>query len=192
MLLGVALRFVNHLLGQQRWARERLQPFAGQRVRFAFGAFGLPLAIAGDGRFVAEAGAVGSAAPNVTLTLPADAPLRALTDRASLLTAAHIAGSAELAEALAFVFRHLDWDVESDVAHFVGDIAAHRLVAGGRSIARWHQQQATNLALNLAEYFTEESPAITRRADVADFCSQTAELAATLSRLEARLARLER
>lgn len=189
MLLGVALRLANHLLGQQGWARERLQPFAGQRVHFAFGVFDLPLAIAGDGRFAAD---TTGGAPAVTLTLPPDAPLRALTDRASLLTAAHIAGSAELAEALAFVFRHLDWDVESDVAHFVGDIAAHRLVAGGRSIARWHQQQATNLALNLAEYFTEESPAITRRADVADFCSQTAELAATLSRLEARLARLER
>lgn len=190
MLLGAALRFVNHLLGQQRWARERLQPFAGQRVRFAFGAFSLPLTIAGDGRFVADADA--GAAPTVTLTLPADAPLRALSDRASLLGAAHIAGSAELAETLGFVFRHLDWDVEGDVAHFVGDIAAHRLVAGGRRVARWHQQQATNLALNLAEYFTEESPAIARRADVADFCAQSGELAASLSRLEARIARLER
>ena len=192
MLLAAALRFANHVLGQHGWARQRLLPFAGQRVRFEFGAFAVPLLIAGDGRLVSETGASDGAAPTVTLTLPPDAPLRALTDRASLFAAAHIAGSAELAETLAFVFRHLDWDVESDVAHFVGDIAAHRLVAGGRSIARWHQQQATNLALNLAEYFTEESPAIARRLDVSDFCAEAARLPEQLDRLAARVAALER
>ena len=192
MLLAVALRFANHVLGQQGWTRQRLQAFAGQRVRFEFGAFALPLLIAGDGRLVADTGAGDGAAPTVTLTLPPDAPLRALTDRASLFAAAHIAGSAELAETLAFVFRHLDWDVEDDVARVVGDIAAHRLVAGGQRFVRWHQQQATNLALNLAEYFTEERPAIARRADVADFCAQSAALPDELAALEARIARLAR
>ena len=189
MLLGAALRIVNHLLAGEDWARDRLQPFAGQTARLEFGALTLPLAISGGGLFVAA----GRDAPaEVTITLPADAPLRALTDRPSLFAAARLSGSAELAETLGFIFRNLRWDAESDLAQVIGDIAAHRLVAGGKQLARWHRQQAVNLAANFAEYFTEEDPSIARRADVADFCAQVAALPSQLGRLEARIASLER
>ena len=188
MLLDAALGFVNHLLAGEDWARQRLSPFAGQTARLEFGALTLPLAISAAGLFVAA----GRDAPaDVTITLPADAPLRALTDRPSLFTAARLSGSAELAESLRFIFRNLRWDVESDLAQLVGDIAAHRLVAGGKQLARWHQQQAKNLAANFAEYFTEESPSIARSSDVASFCAQVASLPDELSRLEARIAALE-
>ena len=188
MLLDAALGLVNHLLAGEDWARARLQPFAGLTARLEFGALTLPLAINATGLFVAA----GHDAPaDVTITLPADAPLRALTDRPSLFTAARLAGSAELAETLGFVFRNLRWDAESDLARFVGDIAAHRLVAFGSGLARWHQQQAFNLAANFAEYFTEEKPSIARRSDVTDFCAEVARLPDELARIEARIAVLE-
>ena len=188
MLLGTVLAAINHLLAGEDWARERLSPFAGQTARFEFGALTLPLAISADGLFVA-AGRVAPA--DVTITLPADAPLRLLTDRGSLLSAAQLSGSAQLAENLGFVFRNLRWDVEADLAQFVGDIAAHRLVAVGSRVASWQRQQAVNLAANLAEYFTEENPTIARRDDVADLCAQVAALPPELDRLEARIAALE-
>ena len=188
MLLGAALGLVNHLLAGEDWARQRLSPFAGQTARLEFGALTLPLAINADGLFVA---AGGNAPADVTITLPADAPLRALTDRESLFTAARLAGSAQLAENLGFVFRNLRWDAESDLARVVGDIAAHRLVAVGNGLLRWHQQQAFNLAANLAEYFTEEKPSIARQGDVADFCAEVTRLPDELARLEARIAALE-
>lgn len=188
MLLGAALAIVNHLLADEGWARDRLRPFAGQGACLEFGPFRLPLTVSPLGLFVAG----DSAAAGVTITLPGDAPLRALTDRRSLFAAAHLAGSAELAETLGFVFRNLRWDAEGDLARLVGDIAAHRLVASGQGIARWHRRQATSLAFNLAEYYTEENPTIARRADVADFCAQAAELPAVLARLEKRIAALER
>ena len=197
MLLRPFLRVFNHLLAQEDWARERLKPFAGQSVCLRLGAIALPLAVRADGLFAAHDAADdgadrGASAATVTITLPPDAPLRALTDRQSVFTAAHIAGPAEFAETLGFVFRNLDWDAESDLARVVGDVAAHRLVTGGRKVARWHQRQATNLALNVAEYLTEENPTIARRADVAEFCAQTDALSAELAALEARIARLER
>ena len=188
MLLGTALAAINHLLAGEDWARQRLTPFAGQTARLEFGALALPLAISADGLFVAA----GRAAPaDVTITLPADAPLRALTDRESLFTAAQLSGSAQLAENLGFVFRNLRWDVEADLAQLVGDIAAHRLVAVGSRVASWQRQQAFNLAANLAEYFTEESPTIARQRDVADFCAEVSRLPDELARLEARIAALE-
>ena len=188
MLLGTALAAINHLLAGEDWARQQLSPFVGQTARLEFGALALPLAISADGLFVAA----GRDAPaDVTISLPADAPLRALTDRESLFTAARLAGSAQLAENLGFVFRNLRWDVEADLSRVVGDIAAHRLVAVGSRVASWQRQQAFNLAANVAEYFTEESPSIARQRDVAGFCAQVADLPQQLDRLEARIAALE-
>ena len=188
MLLGTALAAINHLLAGEDWARERLSPFAGQTARLEFGALALPLAISADGLFVAA----GRDAPaDVTITLPADAPLRALTDRESLFTAARLVGSAQLAENLGFVFRNLRWDVEADLAQLVGDIAAHRLVAVGSRVASWQRQQALNLAANFAEYFTEENPSIARRDDVEDLCAEATRLPDQVARLAARIAALE-
>jgi ubiquinone biosynthesis protein UbiJ len=183
-----ALAFINHVLAAEDWARERLKPFAGQAVRLEAGALARVLEITGDGLLVAGDD---DAAVAVTIVLPADAPLRALIDRPALFAAAQISGSAELAENLGFLFRNLRWDIESDLAQLVGDIAARRLVEGGKRIGRWQAEQARNLAANLAEYFTEESPLLARRDDLADFCAEVAALPARLAQIERRIASLE-
>jgi ubiquinone biosynthesis protein UbiJ len=193
MLIGAALGFINHLLASEQWARDRLKAFAGKTARLELGALGLPLEITPDGLFAAGAkDAVTSVTPSVIITLPADAPLRVVTDRASVFAAAQISGSAELAESLGFVFRNLRWDVESDLAQLFGDIAARRLVAGGTQLLAWQQQQAMNLARNVAEYCTEENPTIARRRDVWAFCAEVGGLQETLTKLESRIAALER
>jgi len=188
MLVDAILGFLNHLLAGEDWARDRLQPFAGQTARFELGALSQALEITAAGFF-----ATGdkNAPASVTIKLPADAPLRALTDRPSLFTAAHISGSAELAEVLGFIFRNLSWDIESDLSSLVGDIAARRLVSGGKQLVKWQQDQARNLALNLAEYFTEESPAIARRKDVVAFYADVGGVREELGQLEKRVALLE-
>ena len=188
MLVDATLGILNHLLSGEDWARKRLQTFAGQTARFELGALTLPLEITVAGLF-----AVGdrNASASVIIKLPADAPLRALTDRPSLFAAAHISGSAELAETLGFIFRNLHWDAESDLSLLVGDIAARRLVSGGKQLVQWQQNQARNLALNLAEYFTEESPVIARQKDLAAFCADVDGVQEQLSRLEKRVALLE-
>jgi ubiquinone biosynthesis protein UbiJ len=189
MLVGAALGFLNHLLASEEWARDRLKAFAGKTARLELGALGLPLEITPDGRFAAGAK---DAAASVTITLPADAPLRVLSDPASVFAAAQISGSAELAESLGFVFRNLRWDVESDLAQLLGDIAARRLVAGGTQLLAWQRQQAMNLARNVAEYCTEENPTIARRRDVSAFCAEVGGLQEALTKLESRVAALER
>lgn len=182
------LGFINHLLVGEDWARDRLKPFAGQTVRLELGVLERSLEITADGLFAAGDE---NAAVAVTITLPADAPLRALIDRPALFAAAQISGAAELAENLGFLFRNLRWDVESDLAGLIGDIAARRLVEGGKRVGRWQTAQARNLALNLAEYFTEENPLIARRQDLADFCAEVDALQERLAQFEQRVAKLE-
>jgi ubiquinone biosynthesis protein UbiJ len=188
MLANAAFGFVNHLLDGEDWACARLKPFAGQAARLDLGAFKLLLEITAEGRF--RAGNTDCEAA-VIITLPVQAPILVLTDRPSLLAAARINGSAELAEALGFVFSNLHWDVESDLSLVLGDIAARRLVEGGQQAARWTRDQAMNLALNLAEYLTEENQTLARPRDVATFCHEVATLNDDVSRLEARLTILE-
>lgn len=188
MLANAILGLLNHVLAGEDWARTRLKAFAGQSARVELGTLGLPLEISDNGLFrVSSANDV----PVVSIALPADTPLRLLTDRSSVLTQAHISGSAELAETLGFVFRNIRWDIESDLARLVGDIAAHRLVKGGKDLAVWQLTQIHNLARNLAEFYTEEKPLIARQSDVSTFCQAVPEVQAELLQLERRVASLE-
>ena len=76
MLIDAALGLANHLLVSEDWARNRLKAFAGQTARLQLGALNFPLEITADGRFRTGDKNATSA---VTITLPADAPIRAVT-----------------------------------------------------------------------------------------------------------------
>ena len=127
----------------------------------------------------------------MSIALPADAPVRALTDRDGLMAAAQISGPADFAEALGFVLRNLRWDAEDDLSRLVGDIAARRMVSSGKQVFQWQREQAKNLAANLGEYFSEETKAIARRQEITEFCAEVAQQDEALGHLEARIAALE-
>jgi len=190
MLLPITLKAINHLMAGEDWASRRLQAFAGQTLRIELGRLALPLAIGVDGLFVEQKPADAPAA--VTITLPPDTPARLILDRSSVLGSARISGSAELAECLSFVFKNLRWDAEHDLARVVGDIAARRVVDGGRRFASWQATQMTSLTGNLLEFLTNEQPTLVRRDDVSTFSASVASSTEAVEALEARVARLER
>ena len=185
------LAAINHLLGQAIWAREKLAPFAGHSARINLPPFEAAFLIGEDGYVSAPILADSTETePEVSISLPAATPLLALQGKDAVMRAARIEGSAEFAEALGFVIRNLRWDAEEDLSKVVGDIAAHRIVAGTREFASWQRQAAQNLAENLAEYFTEEQPLIARRNDIADFSTGIDRLRDDVARLEKRVQRL--
>ena len=187
MLNGLLVRALNHLVTGESWAGERLRAFAGQRVLIAGGPFPVHLGVTSDGLFeVAEE----AGEPAVTITLPADFAARLLVDRSSLFSAAKLAGSADFAETLAFVFRNLRWDAEDDLSRFVGDIAARRLVQAGKSLHAWQTQAVSNLAANVAEYATEDSDLLAPPRKLQAFGDAVNTLRDDVARLEKRLQRL--
>ena len=130
------LAAVNHLLGQAAWARQKLAPFAGHAARIKMPPFEAAFLIGADGCISAPAE---EAELEVSISLPAATPLLALQGKDVVMRAARIEGSAEFAEALGFVIRNLRWDAEEDLSRLVGDIAAHRIVKGGKEFAVWQQ-----------------------------------------------------
>lgn len=181
------LAAINHLLGQASWARDKLAPFAGHAAQIKMPPFEAAFLIGEDGCIGAAAA---DAELEVSISLPAATPLLALQGKDAVMRAARIEGSAEFAEALGFVIRNLRWDAEEDLSKLLGDIAAHRIVAGTSEFVAWQQQAARNFAENLAEYFTEEQPLIARQADIAEFSSEIDRLRDDVARLEKRLQRL--
>lgn len=136
------------------------------------------------------AAAEASAPVAVSIRLPDDAPLRALTDHPSLFSAATISGSVDLAETLAFVFRNLRWDVEQDLSELLGDIVARRAMRLVTGLAKWQVQGAKNLAFGLAEYLTEEEKGVAPRRELEAFCTEVNALRDDFARIEKRLGRI--
>jgi ubiquinone biosynthesis protein UbiJ len=178
---------INHLLGQASWAREKLVPFAGHAAQIKLPPFEAAFLIADDG-CISIPGP--EANLEVSISLPATTPLLALQGKDAVMRAARIEGSAEFAETLGFVIRNLRWDAEEDLSKIVGDMAAHRIVAGSREFAAWQRQAAQNFAENLAEYFTEEQPLIARQGDIDEFSKDIDRLRDDVARLEVRVRQL--
>lgn len=178
---------INHLLGQAGWARDMLAPFAGHAAQITLPPFEAAFMVTAEGTIAAPAP---GAELEVAIALPATTPLLALQGKEAVMRAARIDGSAEFAQALAFVIRNLRWDAEEDLSRLVGDIAAHRIVKGGKALADRQQRAAQNFASNLAEYFSEEQPLIAKPADIASFSDEVDRLRDDVARLEKRLQRL--
>lgn len=179
---------VNHVLVRSQWALERLQAFSGQHFRIDANPVTLDAGIGADGLLVAP---TGDAVPDVVLSLPlAEAPLVLAGGMDRLMNRVGISGNAELAEVLGFVFRNLSWDVEEDLSRIVGDIPAHRIVSGARSIGASQARALEGLSGNLAEYLTEEGRLLAVPADIASFRDEVSQLRDAVARMGKRVDRL--
>ena len=183
-----ALAALNHLLEQQSWAAERLRPFAGQAVELRCPPFpDLRLRITGNG--LLDRAQTETASALVVKLSPGTLPLLLARDEAARKRI-EIEGSAGLAGAVDYLFRHLSWDFEEDLSRVFGDIVAHRLASGGKALAAWQRDAASRLAESLAEYWTEEQPLLARPADVASFSRDVDTLRDDVARLEKRIEQL--
>jgi len=179
-----ALAALNHLLDPSAWARDRLRGFAGRRARLYAPPLTLDFRIGEDGLLQA-AGSDG--APQATIELPLDAPLRLLRGgTAEVMKAARIEGAADLADALGFVLRNLRWDAEEDLSKLVGDIAARRIAQGAHAFTAWQKDAATRLAENLAEYLREENRLLVGRHELDTFATEVRDLLDRLDKVERR------
>lgn len=183
------IAFVNHLLADEQWARDRLAPFAGKRVRVTASPLpDLGFLIDKEGMLVAAS----DGDPDLTIALtPATLPKLATRDE-SVLQTITFTGDAELAGALQFLFRHLRWEIEEDLSRVVGDIAAHRIVESGRAFAAWQKEAAERVGQNFAEYLTEEAGFLAPKAELARFSREVSDLVDAVERLEKRLDRIAR
>ena len=178
------LQSLNHVLGQNVWATEKLRPYAGRHARLSMPPLVLDCIVGEDGR-LSETNAGDK--PDVEIALPLTTLVLALQGSDRLMGAAQITGSAEFADALGFVLRNLRWDIEEDLSKTVGDIAAHRIVGTLETLATWKKQAAISLAENVTDYLTEERQILVTPKDISAFASEVTRLRDDGAQLEKRL-----
>lgn len=177
--------FVNHLLRQQSWARDRLAAHAGSHLCLR----AWPLRA--DMNFsITEAGLIaadqGVTTPDLLVTLkPAAIPL-VLRRHPDAMKNVELVGNAGLASAVQDLFQRLEWDAEEDLSLIVGDIAANRMARTGREFLAWQRDAFERTAQNIAEYWTEENRSLGCRADFNQFRLDVQALESDLGRVEAQ------
>lgn len=179
------LAFLNRLLGDAGWARQRLSVFAGHQARLILPPLTIDFSIGEEG-FLEETGAQ---SPEVTLSLPADTPLRLLSGIERVMAGASVSGNAEFATTLSEVFRHLHWDVEETLAHWIGDIPAHRLATTFNSFAGESRAMLARLLEQCVEHASREAGWLVSSEEFATFRNEVHALEAQLNRLSHRIDR---
>ncbi|NUZ05773.1 hypothetical protein [Piscinibacter koreensis] len=127
---------INHVVGAEPVACERLRPHAGRSIRFRFEGWPrllppLPTTVfrvtpAGLLEWTDDEslGGVDDLVVSIDASNPALAALRALGGARPTIT---IAGDAAFAADVNWLFDNLRWDIEDDVARLIGDVPARQL-----------------------------------------------------------------
>lgn len=190
MISSTFTQFLNHLLAQESWARAVLQKHAGKLACIDLEVLQIRVRVAADG-FVQSVSDM-QVQEDVRLNMKlADLPLIA-QDSTRAVSYVKIEGDADFAQAISQLSQDLRWEVEDDLSRVVGDIAARRVVSGGRQIAHFVGQTHQNIQENLADYFLEENPMLVRPRAVSAFSDQVNKTRDDVERLMKRLERLER
>jgi ubiquinone biosynthesis accessory factor UbiJ len=188
MIFKFAPAAINHLLNNEPKAKAKIAAHAGKVALFDLGVMTLRLKAGSDG-FVEVA--ADDESPQVTIHVkPADLPLIAQhRDRA--FSYVKIDGDADFANAISQVSQAVQWDAEGDLGKLVGDIAAVRLVAGGKAAIDGIKSTQQKIAENFSEYFLEENPMLIRPRAVSDFASEVSKLRDDVERLSKRIDKLK-
>ncbi len=187
MLKPLLTRLLNHLINQNIWAKEQLQPFGGKTVRFSIPPISATLTVLENGS-LAIAG--DSALADASVTIPLPVAFRLLANDDAAATLATLEGDTELAAALAKVLRGISWEYEEDLSKIIGDIPAHQLSKFGRKAVSEVKSQGLNLMQMLTEYWQEEQPVIAKKRHVETFNQAVDTLREDSERLEKRIEKL--
>ncbi|HEY8353892.1 MAG TPA: SCP2 sterol-binding domain-containing protein [Methylophilaceae bacterium] len=180
-------RLLNHLVNQNGWAREQLQPFGGRTVRLSMPPLRADLVVLEDGG-LAMAGE--AAEPDASITVPPSVALRLLANDDAAAALATLEGDTELAAALAKVLRGMSWEYEEDLSRLIGDVPAHKLAEFGRKAGQELRSQSLNLLQMLVEYWQEEQPMLAKKRHVESFNRDVDALREDAERLEKRMEKL--
>ena len=185
---SVAARAINRLTSATPLARERLARFAGKAAVFRVGPLAVALIVQTTGEVLPAP--QGAAVDLEVRISPFLLPRLAAHDEGAYRDV-ETTGDVEFAGEVAFLAKHLKWDVEEDLSRVVGDAAANRMVSAARGAAAWSRDASGRLAAGAAEYWTEEEPLIASRVKVESFVAGVTELRDAVERLGKRIERLE-
>jgi ubiquinone biosynthesis protein UbiJ len=193
MFKPIVTRFLQHLTNQNQWSRHYLVPFAGKVVQFNFVLIKANLQILEDGSLAIAAESSGETAmPEATIHLPPSLALRMLAGDEAAKMQIRIEGDAHFATEFSKVLQNMRWDIEEDLSHVTGDIAASKIGATSKKFVHTAKQQTINAAEMLSEYWQEEKNILAKKRHVKAFNGEVDLLVNDVARFEKRLDKLSK
>lgn len=196
MLYFPLVKLFNRVLSDYPLARDRLRAHAGKTVAAKVGPLDMVMRVSdhGEMEMVGEGGVRGEnqAVPDVSFQIPLALLPRLARGDESAFSEVVFTGDSELAATFSMVARNVEWDIEEDLSHLVGDIAAHRIVGTAKSFGGWTQDANARLMANLAEYLTEERRSFITRRELEELAIANEALRDDLARFAVRLNKLVR
>lgn len=188
-LSGLALAGVlNHLVAQTPGGLAGLARHAGRKLA-------IDALISRHVFLIQEKGQLASVSDteaDATIRLTPDLLTRLPFEGKAAFRSAPTEGDTELLSAFNDIFQNMAWDAEADLAKLFGPVVGFRLAEAGRGFTGWLNQATTDTAKTLAEYATHENPMLASPLDISHFNAEVDTLRDDVSRLEARLDRLEK
>ena len=105
-------------------------------------------------------------------------------------TRAELNGEIHVAEEFGELLRLARPDLEEELSHWIGDIAAHEIGRAARGIARWSLRAGHAVETDVAEYLQEESRALPAPIQARRFYSDVDRLRDDVDRAAQRVDRL--
>ncbi|UYG08212.1 SCP2 domain-containing protein [Halomonas sp. M4R1S46] len=198
LLLSGLERSLNVLLARDPAAPARLARLAGQRIllRLEHPPLALAVHFHAQGLDLLRQDEAPEEAYDAVVELDAEtlgellggAPVERLMFQGKL----SVRGRVHLLEAARDLLLDLDLDWEGELARWLGDIPAHSLAEGIRSLGRWGLRTRQELCADVSEYVFEEARLLPGRYQLEILRDHLTELEVATDRLEARLERLRR
>ncbi|MBD3652555.1 SCP2 sterol-binding domain-containing protein [Kangiella sp.] len=102
----------------------------------------------------------------------------------------HFAGEIGTAQNFQNFFKQLDIDWEEHLAKYTGDIVAHQLISGSKTVTGWLQKTVTSAQQNLSEYIRFEAKLSPASIELENFYDAIADLKSDSERLKQKVERL--
>jgi ubiquinone biosynthesis protein UbiJ len=187
MIAPLATRFLQHITHQNSWAKPHLQAFAGQVITFDFSLMRMPLIVLEDGSL---ATAPDNALPNATVFIPPSLAMRLVSGDANAKSLIKVDGDVHVATEISKILQQMRWDIEEDISHLTGDIAAYKIGEVSKSMFAQAKKQTTQLAEMVSEYWQEEKPVLAKKMHVEQFNQSVDNLRHDVERFEKKLEKL--
>ena len=179
---------INHLLGQEAWARATLALHTGKEALIDTGAVQLRMRVTRDG--MVEPGSDETPATVTIRVKLSDVPL-ILQNRDRAFSYVKIEGDADFANTISQLSKGLRWEAEHDLEKLFGPIAATRLADGARTAATGAAATGKKFAENVAEFLLEERAVLIRPSQVSDMADEITRLRDDVERAAKRLEKIE-
>lgn len=103
-----------------------------------------------------------------------------------------LTGDIEFAQRLQRIFTQIDIDWEEHISHLTGDIIAHKIGEGFRTLTDWGQHNHQSCERDISEYLRYETDSLPLDWEVEEYMSGVDRVRSDIDRLEARVNRLVR